>query len=156
MSKSEKVRNGPSSTRRGILRPVDLPDEYREIGILHEHRDNNDVFNYPPVPMPRGAGKVDPQEGAKTKHLADPFNISVEQNNMQITEVSGTYYPFWQYNQDSSLHTGATAFTQIPTSKNQSLERLQRQHKPSVIRRNLHGTRNPSWRPRMDYDREEF
>jgi hypothetical protein len=150
---SEKIR-GSSSTKRGILTAYPLDPVYKEIGILHEHRDNNDVFNYPPVGIHRGAGRIDGQEGSKTKHLADAFNISVEQNNRQISEVSGTFYPFWKYNQSDGRHMAASAFTHVPTSQSQSLERLQERHPPHVIHKNVANTRNPSFRPRTDAERE--
>lgn len=127
---------------------------YKEIGILHEHRDNNDTYNYPPIGMHRGAGRIDPQEGAKTKHLADPFNISTEQNNRQINEYSGPFYPIGMTR--DGRHVAASAFLQIPTSQHQSLERLQQYHQPHVIQKNVKGARNPSWRPRTDADREAF
>jgi hypothetical protein len=88
--------------------------------------------------------------------LADPFNISVDQNNRQINEFSGPVYHSWQYNSDDSRHAAASAFVQVPTSHKQSLERLQRWHKPEVIQKNVRNTRNPSYRPRTDDEREAF
>jgi hypothetical protein len=153
MLSSEKIR-GSSSTKTGILRAFPQDPVYQQIGILHEHRDNNDTYNFPPIPMWRGAGLVDPQEGAKTKHLADAFNISVDQNNRQINEFSGPYFPIWH--KDDARHAAASAFVQIPTSQKQSLERLQRWHNPYVIQKNVRNTKDPSYRPRTDEEREAY
>lgn len=152
---SEKKIKGYSSTRRGLLGPVPLPEEWRMTGILHEHRDNNDFYNFPPAPMYRGTGHVDAQEGAKTKHLASAYNISAEQNNVQINHLSGNF-PAWKYIKDDAMHTAASAFTNVPTSNRTTTERLQREYKPSTIKRHLAGAKNPSWRPRSDDDREAF
>lgn len=154
MTSSEKIR-GSSSTKVGILGPVPLDPAYQQIGILHEHRDNNDVYNFPPMGVPRGAGRIDPQEGAKTKHLADAFNISVDQNNRQINEFSGPFYPFRNFSNDSR-HDAASAFVHVPTSQKQSLERLQRKHQPHVVNKNVRDARNPSYRPRTDEEREAW
>lgn len=134
--------------------PVNQDPVYMQIGILHEHRDNNDTYNFPPMGTVRGAGRIDPQEGAKTKHLADAFNISVEQNNRQINEYSGPFYPFRPFFDER--HEAASAFTQVPTSQKQTLDRLQRRHKPHVIQKYVRDTRNPSYRPRTDEEREAF
>lgn len=152
--KKKKKITGFSSTRNEISRPVAQPEEYYLIGILHEHRDNNDRYNFPPVPIRRGAGFVDPQEGAKTKHLASAFNVSVEQNNVQIEELSPYGPTFHGYHPNSAMHAAAGVSTQIQTSQKKSLDRLQRVYKPDVIRRNIHGANDPSWRPRFDDERE--
>jgi hypothetical protein len=149
---SEKIR-GSSSLRRGLLTAFPQDPVYKEIGILHEHRDNNDTFNFPPIGIHRGAGMIDPYEGNKTKHLADAFNISAEQNNRQINENSGTFSPFRFFD---GRHIAASAFTTVPTSQKQSLERLEQRHKPHVIQKNVANTRNPSYRPRTDAEREAF
>lgn len=154
MLSSEKIR-GPSSTKVGILGPVHQDPAYIQIGILHEHRDNNDVYNFPPMSANRGAAFVDPQEGAKTKHMASAFNVSVEQNNRNIDEFSGPFYPFTEQHFDSR-HKAASAFTYVPTGRYQSLDRLQRGYHPDVIQRNVANTRNPSYRPRTDEEREAW
>lgn len=152
---SEKIR-GASKTRVGILGPVPEDPARLALGLQMEHRDNNDVYNFPPMAVPRGTGRIDPQEGAKTKHMASAFNISVEQNNRQINEMSGPVYPFWKYDQKTDQHDAASAFTHVPTSQNQSLERLQQKHHPHLLQRYVSYTKNPSYRPRTDAQREAF
>jgi hypothetical protein len=98
---------------------------------------------------------IDPHEGAKTKHMASAYNIGVEQNNKNInSHSSGPYCP--PYNNQTDLHRAASAFTQVPSSQNQSLERLTRYHHPDIIQKKLKGAYEPSYRPRTDDDREQF
>lgn len=152
MTSSEKIRG---SRKGAFLGPYPLDPVYQKIGILHEHRDNNDVYNFPPIALNRGTGSLDPHEGSKTKHFADPFNVAVHQNNHKIFEFSGPDAPIRNFPTDDSRHDAASAFTQIPTSQNYSLERLQRKHPPHVINKNLRNARNPSKRPRWDEERQE-
>jgi hypothetical protein len=152
---SEKFK-GLSSTRYHMMGPMPQNPEYKAIGILHEHRDNNDVFNFPPFPVVRGCGSIDPQEGSKTKHMADPFNIGVEQNNRQINQGYDGYgisHPY--FHQTDDRHKAAAAFTQVPTSQKGSLDRLNRYHQPQTIDRHVRA-RNPGYRPRTDDEREKF
>jgi hypothetical protein len=152
---SEKIR-GLSSSRVHIMGPMAQNPEYKAIGILHEHRDNNDVYNFPPFAVNRGCGSIDPQEGSKTKHMADPFNIGVEQNNKQINfgyNGMGIAHPY--YHQEDDLHRAAAAFTQVPTSQKGSLDRLARYHQHGTIDKHVRA-RNPGYRPRTDDEREQF